>query len=76
MTHYHFIVWAAEGRTNEGYSGVTYIDLTAETPDLETIIARARAICPGRQFYWVNNVVEHHDHAEATVFAPGRNGKS
>ena len=58
--HLHVIVWAAEGKTDSGYSGVTYIDLLADS--IEMALVRAKAICPGRPYYWPNSVVEHHDH--------------
>ena len=61
MSHLHFIVWAATDKVGENYSGVTYLDLVAN--DMKEALQRAKKVCPGRQHYWVNNVIEHHDHA-------------
>jgi hypothetical protein len=57
-THYHFIIWAAEGKTSVAYEGITYIDLIAES--VEGAIQRAKIICPDKKYYWINNIVEHH----------------
>ncbi len=61
MNHYHFIVWAAEGKTEQGYSGVTYVDVICET--VNEAIVRAKQLCPDKAHYWVNSIVEHHPHA-------------
>ena len=60
MEHLHFIVWAATDKVGENYAGVTYLDLVAK--DMQSALARAKAVCSGRQHYWVNNIIEHHDH--------------
>ena len=59
-THFHFIVWAALGRTDNGFTDVTYLDLLATSAD--EAIARAKELCAGRNYYWVNNILEHHPH--------------
>lgn len=58
--HLHFIVWAATDRVGENYSGITYLDLVAS--DMKSALQRAKKVCPDRQHYWVNNIIEHHDH--------------
>jgi len=58
--HFHFVIWAALGRTENGYTDVTYVDVIADTE--AQAVERARAICPGRNYYHINNVVEHHAH--------------
>ena len=63
--HLHFIIWAATDKVQEQYSGVTYVDVMA--PDIKSALARAKSICPGRAHYWVNNIVEHHDHEHEHV---------
>ena len=65
MTHLHFIVWAAENQTPNGYSGVTYVDVI-ET-DAKAAVARARELIPNRAFYWINSIVEHHDHSDLVL---------
>ena len=60
MIHFHFIVWAATDKVGEQYAGVTYLDLVAN--NMKSALERAKQICPGRQHYWVNNIIEHHDH--------------
>ena len=60
MEHLHFIVWAATDKVGEQYAGVTYLDLVAN--NMKSALERAKQICPGRQHYWVNNIIEHHDH--------------
>ena len=60
MEHLHFIVWAATDKVGEQYAGVTYLDLVAN--DMRSALDRAKKVCPGRQHYWVNNIIEHHDH--------------
>ncbi len=60
--HFHIVVWAAEGRTEVGYVGVTYVDVIVKSP--EEAIERAKQLAPGRNFYHVNNIIEHHPHAE------------
>ena len=60
MGHLHFIVWAATDKVGEQYAGVTYLDLVAN--NMKSALERAKQICPGRQHYWVNNIIEHHDH--------------
>ena len=63
-THLHWIVWAAEIKTENGYSEVTYIDVVAANKD--EALTKARKIVPDRRYYWLNSVVEHHGHqAEA-----------
>ena len=64
MGHLHFIVWAATDRIGENYSGITYLDLVAS--DMGSALQRAKKVCPGRQHYWVNNIIEHHDHSSGT----------
>ena len=59
--HLHFIVWAATDKIGENYAGVTYIDLVAN--DMKSALQRAKKLCPERQHYWVNNIIEHHDHS-------------
>lgn len=59
--HLHFIVWAATDRIGENYSGITYLDLVAS--DMKSVLQRAKQLCPGRQHYWINNIIEHHDHS-------------
>ena len=59
-THLHFIVWAAMGQSGNSYTEVTYLDLIAN--DIDQAVSRAMEVCPGRRFYWVNNVIEHHGH--------------
>ena len=58
--HLHVVIWAAEGKTDQGYSGVTYIDLIAK--DVEDAKKQAVHLVPGRQFYWINNIIQHHGH--------------
>jgi VanZ family protein len=60
--HLHFIVWAAQGMNDDGgYTDVVYVEVIAV--DLDAAIERARRFCPGRRYYRVNNIIEHHDHA-------------
>jgi hypothetical protein len=60
QTHLHWIVWACEARTDQGFSGVTKIDVVAGS--MGEAIERAKMLVPGRPHYWLNDVVEHHDH--------------
>ena len=39
-SHFHFVVWAAVGRTENGYTDVTYVDVIADTE------AQAVSQCP------------------------------
>lgn len=61
-THLHFIVWAAMQRSPDGgYVDVVYVDVMAESE--QAALVRAEVLCPGRAFYRVNNIIEHHaDH--------------
>ena len=61
VNHIHFIVWAAQGRVEHNYSDVTYVDVIAD--DITEAVAKATKLCPGRSYYWVNNIVEHHEHS-------------
>jgi predicted alpha/beta hydrolase len=61
MVHLHFIIWAATDKIGENYAGVTYLDLMAN--DMASALQRAKKLCPGRQHYWVNNIIEHHAHS-------------
>lgn len=59
--HTHFIVWAAQGRNDDGgYTDVVYVDVIAR--DMDAAIERAKELCPGCRYYRVNDIVEHHDH--------------
>jgi hypothetical protein len=60
--HYHFIIWAAEGKTDAAYSGVTYIELIAKSVD--EALKRAKDMVPNKAFYHINNIIEHHGHEE------------
>lgn len=57
MTHLHFVIWCATDKVGDSYSGVTYVDIIAESMTEAT--ARAMHLCPNRKYYWVNNIVEH-----------------
>jgi hypothetical protein len=57
-SHLHFVVWAAMDQVGERFSGVTYIDLVAD--DMSVALEKAEELCPGRRYYWVNNIIEHH----------------
>ena len=63
MPHLHWIVWAAQdkqrGPTGDNYIGITYVDVLAES--MEEAVKRAKKLVPGRNHYWLNNCVEHHD---------------
>ena len=60
-SHLHFIVWAAQGKTDDGgYTDVVYLELVAA--DMDAAVERAKKLCPDRRYYRVNNVIEHHDH--------------
>jgi len=59
-SHFHFIVWAALEKSENNYSGVTYLDVIAE--NIDDALARAKRLCPKRRHYWVNNIIEHHPH--------------
>ncbi len=63
MTHLHWIIWAAEGQSQGGYTGVTYVDVIAASEGEAK--EKAQRLAPGRNYYWTNNVVEHHDHSRA-----------
>ena len=58
MKHFHIIIWAAEGKSETGYSGVTYVDLIVDS--VNEALDRAKQLAPGRGFYYVNSIVEHH----------------
>lgn len=60
MSHLHVIVWAATDKVGESYSGVTYLDMVATS--MKEALDKAKKLCPGRRHYWVNNIIEHHDH--------------
>jgi len=62
-THFHIVVWAAESKIDaNNYTGVTFVDVIASSMD--DAVKKARKLCPGRQFYWVNNIIEHHNEGE------------
>ena len=42
------------------YTEVTHLDLIAN--DIDQAVSRAMEICPNRRYYWVNDIIEHHDH--------------
>lgn len=56
--HFHFIIWAAIDKVDDNYKGVTYVDVIAK--DSKEAVKRAGDLCPGRKYYWINNIVEHH----------------
>ena len=56
--HFHFIVWAAMDRVTDKFSEVTYIDVVSDSMDHAQ--KKAQELCPGRRYYWVNNIVEKH----------------
>ena len=58
-THFHYIVVAAEEKTEMGFKGSTRIDLIAS--DVDEALAIAQQLIPGRKVYWINDVVEHHN---------------
>jgi len=58
--HYHVIVWAAMDRVEGQFSQVTYVDVIAESVD--EAVEKAKRLCPDRRHFWVNNIIEHHDH--------------
>lgn len=60
--HYHVVVWAADGKTAEGYSGVTYVDIIVDSVD--EAVPRAQRLVPGKVFYHINNIIEHHGHED------------
>lgn len=61
-THLHFIIWACETKSDNGFSGVTYVDVLEQNEGLA--ISKAKKLAPGRKYYWVNNILEHHnDHS-------------
>jgi hypothetical protein len=65
--HIHWVIWAANGKTDSGFSEVTYIDVVAD--DSDSALDKAKKYIPNRKFYWINNVIEHldnecHSHGE------------
>ena len=58
--HFHVIVWAAEGRDGGNFTGVTYLDVIVKK--VTEAVPRAKELFPKRKHYWVNNVIEHHEH--------------
>ena len=58
--HLHIVIWAAEGKSETGFTGVTYIDVIAF--DVDDALEQAKGLVPGRKYYWVNNVILHHGH--------------
>jgi len=58
--HLHFIVWAAMGKTDQGYTESTEVDVIA--PSEKDALTRARKLAPGRKWYWVRSIVEHEEH--------------
>ena len=63
-THFHYLVWAAEKKTDEGqFTGVTYVDVCAASAD--EAIKRAKDLTKGlnKKVWWLQNVTEvHEDH--------------
>ena len=58
--HFHFILWAAMGKNDNGFTESTEVDVIA--PDEKTAIQKAKKIAPGRKWYFVRSIVEHEEH--------------
>lgn len=58
--HFHIMIWVADGKTEQGYLGVTYVEVIAKS--IEEALKRAKELIPNRNHYHVNNVIEHHGH--------------
>lgn len=61
--HFHVVIWAADGKTETGYSNVTYVEVIAKT--VSEAIERVKQLVPNKMFYHVNNIIEHHGHEES-----------
>ncbi len=55
--HFHVMIWCADGKTDVGYTNVTYIELIVKDPD--DAIERAREMVPNKAYYHINNITEH-----------------
>lgn len=59
-SHFHYVIIAAEAKTEAGFIGSTRLDLLAK--GVEEAIQITKRLVPGREIYWVHDIVEHHDH--------------
>lgn len=58
--HYHVVIWAADGRSDAGYSGITCVEIIVA--NVGQALQRAKELVPNKPFYHINNIIEHHDH--------------
>jgi hypothetical protein len=64
MSHMHFMVWAATDKVDNNYNNITYLDIIADNPlaALNRAKALTKGLTPGKRYFHLQNVTEHHDH--------------